>query len=469
MKAVNLLIFAFLFTASLLSQNINLRNPSEQYDYVVITTTNFQNEFDDFVAHKENVKSLKCAVINIDKVYSEFSEFEHPNQSIRGFISYAGKNWPEPQPKYFLIAGDVDAIPNFKVEGVREIDTVLTDYYYAVDIESKDETKIDYFVGRIAARTSLELSNYLYKVISYESTPADDWNNKIMLVGADVAEGELFKRKTQEFADNLFDYLIPTIFLSPSMYDESELKNNIVNGINIEGYSSVFLWSAQSDNLVFGEPAVLDMNSINDINTDYFSFISFIGQQKFSNNNSSGLLDQLLFNKKGAIAGFNAVAPYYVNLMSEFYTEYTKYLYGENGNSIAGAAAKVFNSESNSSIRYIRNDLFGVFGDPSLILKYDIVASTGREEIVNNFELYQNYPNPFNPTTQIVFSLPESAYVDLKIYDLLGREVASIIQRNMNSGEHTINFNASSLSSGIYLYQIKAGIYNQTRKMILIK
>lgn len=86
-----------------------------------------------------------------------------------------------------------------------------------------------------------------------------------------------------------------------------------------------------------------------------------------------------------------------------------------------------------------------------------------------NFSLSQNYPNPFNPSTIIKFSLPESNVVKLKVFDILGREVAVLLNENMNSGSYEVKFDASSLSSGIYFYSVQAGEFNEVKKMILIK
>ena len=86
-----------------------------------------------------------------------------------------------------------------------------------------------------------------------------------------------------------------------------------------------------------------------------------------------------------------------------------------------------------------------------------------------NFSLQQNYPNPFNPTTKIKFGLKENAFTKLIVYDLLGREVETLIDRKLIAGYHEIEFNASSLTSGIYFYKIQAGEFFQTKKMILLK
>ena len=85
------------------------------------------------------------------------------------------------------------------------------------------------------------------------------------------------------------------------------------------------------------------------------------------------------------------------------------------------------------------------------------------------FELSQNYPNPFNPSTTISFSIPQRSDVSVKIYDVLGNEVASIINETKDAGKYNINFNASKLSSGVYFYSIKAGDFTATKKMTFLK
>lgn len=91
------------------------------------------------------------------------------------------------------------------------------------------------------------------------------------------------------------------------------------------------------------------------------------------------------------------------------------------------------------------------------------------ETLPAEFCLSQNYPNPFNATTSIHVSLPSSEFVSLKVYDLLGREVKSIVNRQLSAGKHTFTFDAEKLSSGIYLYRLTTGNFSETKKMILQK
>jgi hypothetical protein len=86
-----------------------------------------------------------------------------------------------------------------------------------------------------------------------------------------------------------------------------------------------------------------------------------------------------------------------------------------------------------------------------------------------NFKLEQNYPNPFNPSTNISFTLSENVHTLIKVYNILGQEVATLVNENLNAGPHTIQFNGSDLESGLYFYTIIAGDYQASKKMMLIK
>ena len=85
------------------------------------------------------------------------------------------------------------------------------------------------------------------------------------------------------------------------------------------------------------------------------------------------------------------------------------------------------------------------------------------------FALEQNYPNPFNPSTIVSFSVPQSSYVTLKVYDILGNEITTLVDETKEAGRYDINFDASSLSTGVYLYKINAGSFTSIKKMLLMK
>jgi len=88
---------------------------------------------------------------------------------------------------------------------------------------------------------------------------------------------------------------------------------------------------------------------------------------------------------------------------------------------------------------------------------------------LNSFSLYQNYPNPFNPSTTISYSIPKSEFVQLNIYDTLGKEVASLVNVEQSLGNYEIKFNASTLASGIYFYRLQSGSFTETKMLILLR
>jgi hypothetical protein len=88
---------------------------------------------------------------------------------------------------------------------------------------------------------------------------------------------------------------------------------------------------------------------------------------------------------------------------------------------------------------------------------------------ISTFELKQNYPNPFNPSTQISFSLAQNGFVKLVVYNLLGQEVKTLINRNMEAGSHSITFDASGLQSGVYIYKLTSSGLTLTKKMVLLR
>ena len=107
------------------------------------------------------------------------------------------------------------------------------------------------------------------------------------------------------------------------------------------------------------------------------------------------------------------------------------------------------------------------FGDITL-------SKSAQEEIIpeekpTSFTLEQNYPNPFNPSTLISFGVPQSSFVSLKVYDMLGQEIIELAGREYSAGSHTVTFDASKLASGTYLYTLRAGDFSTTRKMLFVK
>jgi hypothetical protein len=110
---------------------------------------------------------------------------------------------------------------------------------------------------------------------------------------------------------------------------------------------------------------------------------------------------------------------------------------------------------------------------PALVkVSVQSLSSIGREPLAKSprkFELEQNYPNPFNPSTVIRYRIAEPSMVVLKVYDVLGRELTTLVHERQAAGQYSIVFNAQSLSSGTYFYRLTAGEFTSIKKMLLVK
>ena len=109
------------------------------------------------------------------------------------------------------------------------------------------------------------------------------------------------------------------------------------------------------------------------------------------------------------------------------------------------------------------------FSQPTPGSSNNITGIDDENNLVEDFVLFQNYPNPFNPTTSIEYRVLSKGYVSLKVFDVLGREVATLVNEEKQQGVYEIEFSRNNISSGIYYYQLKAGNYMETKKMILLK
>ncbi|MBS1494797.1 MAG: T9SS type A sorting domain-containing protein [Bacteroidetes bacterium] len=128
-----------------------------------------------------------------------------------------------------------------------------------------------------------------------------------------------------------------------------------------------------------------------------------------------------------------------------------------------------------TKINFINSNSGWVTGEAGIVLRTtnggNVFISSVSSEIPDNYSLSQNYPNPFNPSTKINYEIKSSGFVTLKVFDLLGKEVATLVDEKQNAGSYAVDFNSSefNLRSGIYFYTLNAGEFKETRKMVLIK
>jgi hypothetical protein len=133
--------------------------------------------------------------------------------------------------------------------------------------------------------------------------------------------------------------------------------------------------------------------------------------------------------------------------------------------------ADVNNTELNIFV-YQQSSSISTTSHVQQAMKTPVTGSIGisnNNVVVEDYSLTQNYPNPFNPSSTFTFSIPKSGNVSLKFYDMIGNEVATYVDGFMNAGSYSVEFDGSSLASGVYFYKLQAGDFSATKKMVLSK
>ncbi len=159
------------------------------------------------------------------------------------------------------------------------------------------------------------------------------------------------------------------------------------------------------------------------------------------------------------------------NIEGKFYVAYSGglYLTEDNGKHFqkiySGEVTKIWSDNKIPATMYFNSDK----GLLSFTDTFVVGISNRPKTIENKFHLYQNYPNPFNPLTKITYSIPANSHVTLKIYNILGKEIATLVNKQQVAGNHHVTFNAYGLPSGIYFYKLTAGSFTDVKKMILMK
>ena len=238
------------------------------------------------------------------------------------------------------------------------------------------------------------------------------------------------------------------IFLSEGAHDNFILENNIQFN-----YVGVYVYDTNT---------VKNKISHNSITSNIYSGI--ILDQGGNTNLSSPVISNV---NSSSVTGTSLP-----NSTIEVYTDSShqgaKFI-GETTSDGFGNFQLVFNPEETlKNITAIQIDAEG--NTSGFSLPKTVGITNGKNSsLPNHYELYQNYPNPFNPVTRINFSIPNTNYVTIKLYDILGKEVAILVNEEKPAGNYEINFDAGNLSSGVYFYRMKSGSYISTKKLVLLR
>ena len=472
MKGIIFFLLLVSFSA-LHSQPVTLRDTTNQYDYIIITVPEFVSACESFKQHKETVRDFRTIIVDTTQIFAEFDSSAAPQDNIRDFISYAGTFWKEPRPKFFLIVGTVSDVPNFLIpfNGPPTNTYFNSDFYYCQNIYENDSTTTDFYIGRIPSKNVTEIENYFIKVIDFESDGSlHPWMNNTLFLCEDEPYFGFIDHAF--YLSGIFPPYIRSYFIVDS--DSSVYygnKDSIYKAINERGCATLWFLGHGSDSFFISRDYfnIEDLIGLNN-QPKYFLSIFASGFSSILDTNTNMTNEMLKLYNAGSIGGIIYVGPAFWGISQDMRSKYAERIFDPAIQSIS-EAIKLDNLIPSGGLYDYMKKITNLWADPSLQLKYDTTVGVDKvaDEIPQSFMLYQNYPNPFNPATTIKFALPVDSKVKINVYNSLGQLVETLVDKEMESGYHEVNFDASRLSSGVYLYQLQAQDYVSVKKMLLIK
>jgi hypothetical protein len=456
-------LFVFLFISS--QSFSQLKNSLNQSDYIVITVEQFEHAFDQLREIRES-EGFKVYTILLKDIESEFPSVKS-SESIRDFISYALTNWHDPKPKYILLAGDIEFIPSIRIASIFPtlVDSVSVDSYYAINKYENDIIP-DIAIGRIPINNINEANIVTEKIKLFERNKNVYPQDLVLLADWSKNEGAVFNN----MADNLIEDFNGSNWKinKHSAFEDTvfvNVKDKFINALNVGtmfvnylGHGSYYQWS--NGNL-------FDIYDIENLTNENFPFIttSISCDYLFDQQNDSTIAEGLIFGKdKGAVASIGSSGLNYASsgygFISEFYKQIRTNNFGRIGDHLLNVQQKLTDEYSKR---------FTLLGDPAMTIQTKLIAGNVDIKIPDSFVLHQNYPNPFNPKSIIKYEISKTGYVTLGVYDILGKEITTLVNEIKSPGYYEVIFNGANLSSGTYFYRLQTGEFFSSKKMSLIK
>lgn len=218
-------------------------------------------------------------------------------------------------------------------------------------------------------------------------------------------------------------------------------------------------WQNDKKTVFYYSNNAIDLDSLIAKSWDGFIWLNYL-KREFVNDVNHNQIEQLdkVWN---ADSWLNSIGRFFT--YNEF--NFIEYVYCEiwyNNQWMTGDGDILFQNPDGFTLGFITNNVFAYYSN--------IVSIDENENIgIIDYSLSQNYPNPFNPSTLIEYKIPKSNFVEIKVYDVLGNEIATLVDEYKSKGIYEVQFNANNLPSGVYIYHMKVGNFSQSKKMILMR
>lgn len=453
----------------------DLHDPNNAADYMIVTTQQLINDYPwiNQLAEWRNEHGRTAMVVATDSIWEEFGTGVPSDTVLKTFLHYTYENWQEPQLKDVFVIGFHDVVPSH-VEQFSDTSYYLSDFYYTFPPESTYAAPV-ISIGRLPwSPTQLPiLYDYYEKIHSYETVVLAPWQTRVHVIA--------------DFGDNIFDfptwieeaivsqigpgYDVERDYLGvpdePWHGDRESILVNLDSGsyfVIYVGFSGFGYWSdsLRLDSSDYAQltnsprlPIVIGMSL--DVSMNDFEV--------------SGIPTSFLSNQLGgAIAYFAGTGITYAGSGMAYRSILTRLTTSDSVSTLGDVwqmTAAVFVRSGGFPITVRANMLFG---DPGLVLPpRPTAAGDEPKPLPEDIRLLGNYPNPFNASTEIHYELNRSTQISLKVYDVLGREAAALVDELQAAGIHAVQWNAQSASSGVYFAVLQAGGKARTIKMMMLK
>ncbi|MDT8324120.1 MAG: C25 family cysteine peptidase [Bacteroidota bacterium] len=446
---------------------------ANQADYVIITPSRYVETVRPLADFRQVHNGFSVAIVTTEEIYRAFGQHIPPDSAIRDFItSTLTGGWTEPVPGYFLIAGNVDAVPSHVEAGlVRYEDSVCIDQWYVEGVADTTFPRPAAAIGRFPARDSLALVTMVSKTIAYEQSTSSPWFARAVVVadyGLDI--GNFFEIRGRDYQQALGQVWTDTVTVHIRESSESHATRTQFRALWSEGAAIVSL-SGRSDGPRFSDSAYFNSWDVDSIaeNTP-LAFCMIDVNQRFERTDTAVLAVRLLEAKtKGAVATLAPTGLAFSNELHVFHMRLFEGMVHEPERPVGDVMldAKRMPDAFLSGIR--RQTLLG---DPALVIKSPMTTGVEWPPRIaqKQLTLHQNYPNPFNPTTTIKYTLRKPQRVFLVVTDLYGRIVRRAIDGDLKeAGSHLLQFDAAGLPSGVYFYSLLAGGQRTTMEMVILQ
>ena len=310
------------------------------------------------------------------------------------------------------------------------------------------------------------------KTIEYEQESVGSWCSRaICLSDYDSADGYIFENDAKSIKSILGSLWSDTVTVN--------IRSNSPNHLDTTGFlhlwdegAAIFTYWGHANQLQFSKSCYFSTQSIDSLNNGdrlpvcLLAGCDLLYDSRPPDSIPTHLLEQ---NGGGAVAVISSEGISFEIDELLFHSSLINSMI-QKPNEPIGMLFK----ETKSNCSFLDYDVIRkitFLGDPALTVKHPVAPTFVQNPFSHpeSFVLKQNFPNPFNPTTVIGYQLPVQSIVTLKIFDILGREVKTLINDRQSAGIHSVTFNANNLPSGVYFYRLHAGSYSATKKLIILK